>query len=648
MKFQTTTVHLRRIFGNRDLDFETIADTLDLELGHLLLLRDGLQQWQGLDNRMCLLLLCLFHQVNHGALCFDCNDEDCIELAQKLGISEYLKQLQASDFSPLKLQQQQIFCFEQGRLYLHKYQQLEKQLEQLVKQRLENYQGRLFTAEQVRQAATQITAELNFAQLELRQVQALTTALLKPFCIISGGPGSGKTTIMSSILRGLLLLGYQPEQIALAAPTGKAAFRMSEALHHTLQNNLKVSRDSDHQLSQKTAQTIHRLLGADAQGKTFRHHADNPLACKVLIVDEVSMVDVFVMQKLLAAVSHNCRVILIGDQFQLPSVNSGAVLADLMPPPEFEQTISQAMYQTLEQALPESYRQAIIEQLKVVKQAKPLLDCLTVLSGSQRCQPQIAKVAEQVRLGNTKVLEQNIIVQLTRQQLPKQQGVFWHQAAADHEHWRDYYCRWIEQQYFNQEYNYQALTEQLNGFDHHQLAQYRQPLQQMFALANSCRILSFVNQGAFGAEQINHRIAAIMADEQTQKHFHGELIMVTKNQAGLGLANGDTGILLNAANQQLRAVFPMASGFFSLSAQLITDFKPAYAITVHKSQGSEFQKVLISLPEDPNHRLLSREILYTAMTRAKNTVLIYGNPAALKQSIKNRNKRQTGLRFWSR
>ncbi len=662
MRYQVTAQHLAHIFPDLPVKHERLVKQLNLDLGHLQLLRDGYQAWDSQDQRFWLLLLALVDAVNQGSLCLDLNQSTVKQQLQTIGLTQGAELAAVQDWQQLQLNQQPVIKFEQGCLYFYKYWQFETQLQQALERLLQQYTGARFSAVQVADAAHQVTDELSFEQIEDKQVLAIVISLLQPFSIISGGPGTGKTTIMSSVLRGLMLLGYDAKDVCLAAPTGRAANRMTESLHEVLSQRIKVPAKTDAALISIEATTIHRLLGARAQWRGFQYGEHNPLDCKVLVVDEVSMVDVALMRQLLQAIPLGCRVILLGDQFQLPSVDSGAVLADLMPPVGTAGQYSSAMWQDLDKALnPFTCKANLMSALSTVEQAFMVTDHVTVLDVSKRNQQDIAELSESVRQGDSETMFKQlslrsfeVSVQGTGEQTwwnqTEQTGVYWLPTVSDHQAWQTAYLQWIQCHYFKSVIKFKSIIRALIEFDPNSMNSYQNQLDQVFAVINSNRILTLVNESLVGSLHINAQITEMMKQQLgvagAENRFHGSVIMLGQNSPTLGLFNGDVAILLAASNGQLRAVVPYKGGYRSHSIHVLPRFTSAYAITVHKSQGSEFKHVLMPLPEDQTHRLLSREIIYTGLTRAKQSVGIYASRSALETAVKCQTIRHSGLRFW--
>ena len=667
MKFNVTAADLRRVFPGLKLPAEHLVNQLNLDLGHLQLLRDCYQAWQfDMANETTLyqnrdfwiMLLTLISEVNEGSLCLPIAvPENATPVL--FNPAQAMTVFNSQPLSFYQLDGAQILSFDGERLYFYKYHQAELAVMDALIDLVGHDQAQSFAADDMKQAIATVQQSVSFP-MSGEQVLAMATCLIKPFSIISGGPGTGKTTIMGSVLRCLVRLGFDASDIALAAPTGRAAYRMTESLRHGLMHDVKTALTAaELALLDAEATTIHRLLGANPSRKQHRYHQGNLLPYQVIVIDEVSMVDMMLMKQLLQAIPSGCRVILLGDQFQLPSVSSGAVLADLMPDVNQKLAMSAAQKALLQHVLPESYvgileRFDTCDGLEMQNNGAVLLDCVTVLTDSKRCQADIAHLSELVRKGDVQGFMHSSKLQTVTEPSQGAAGFYWNDANKNPKIWQQHYLDWLARHYFEQG-DYQNLMTQLKGMDYHQLPQFTDTIDQVFQCIQSNRILTLVNQGEVGTQNINYHACEMMKqrlDVTGHEHlFHGAAIMVRRNDASLKLFNGDIGVLLEIEQGQLRAIFPTAkdskgSAYQSYSIHVIPEFTAAFAMTVHKSQGSEFNHVLMPLPEDPTHRLLSREIIYTGMTRAKKSVQLVGNQTALQAGIQRKNHRQTGLKLW--
>jgi len=365
----------------------------------------------------------------------------------------------------------------------------------------------------------------------------------------------------------------------------------------------------------------------------------------------VSMVDLQLMTELLDAVPQDCRLILVGDQFQLPSVESGAVLADLMPPQGHNVLLSRDFTAVLAELMAPYVEDTLrITAETDEDQSGLLIDTCTILSQSHRSIQSIQNISEYVRLGDADGFFK--APDLTKQSQKShynstQEGVIW---MPQHNHastglaliWN-----WFNHHIELDQY-YQSLQPCVN-FNAQAIDAYQAHLDSIFHYINQQQILTLMNTGSAGQELINSYLCQQLKQrwqiEVGQSHFHGQAVMMRRNDYDKQLFNGDVGVVLQA-DEGWQAVFPGRDGYRSFALALLPELATAFAITVHKSQGSEYRHVFMPLPHDPDNRLLSREIIYTGLTRAKTSAFIYGHQSVLYRAINNHNERQSGLQFW--
>ena len=453
------------------------------------------------------------------------------------------------------------------------------------------------------------------------QVEAVRLALKSPFSIISGGPGTGKTSLMVTILRCLQRAGIQAEDMVLGAPTGRAAQRMTEMVQrhiHTIEN----PSDYDRALLQVKGGTLHKILRYRKRRHDFFYGEGNALPASVIVLDEVSMVDLVMMEKFLRAVDPaRTKVIFLGDKNQLPSVEAGAVFAEMIP----------------EGSRAERFKNHFLLLRNVFRAGKVLQELAEQVHDGQR--PELSPVSFRDAL-----------------QLEKDRWAFVQDRGV--KEWRACISLWREH-YFSgptgpQGTRYKELIDEAGKMDLHDPAENskeRNLLDRIFERASSARILSLVRNGWYGCTGINARITAELGIElespawSRKGYFSGALIMITKNDYPKELFNGDVGVVLADRTGIFRAFFPRLATYTHFSMDLLPPWEFAFSMTVHKSQGSEFENVLLVLPEDEDHRLLTREILYTGITRAKKSVVIYGSEGALNTAIQRKIVRHSGLRW---
>ena len=412
-----------------------------------------------------------------------------------------------------------------------------------------------------------------------RQRQAVELARQRALAIVCGGPGTGKTTTVVAMLAALLQDAPEeaPPAVALAAPTGKAAMRLGEAVGRSL-TRLNLSERVARAIP-TAATTLHRLLGVRRGSPSFQHHEDNPLPWDVVVVDEASMVDLAMMCKLTLAIKPGARLILLGDKDQLASVESGAVLADL---------IASLPGNTVE------------------------------LTTTYRFEAGIASLAEAIRMG-----QGGRAWQLLRQG----------EAASV------------------------ALLEEdgLDGVDRRYgeiFAELGSPgvcdAQRALNLFGRFRLLCALQHGPRGVAALNRRVELALAGQgfavRPGTWYHGRPVLITRNDYGLGLFNGDTGVCLaDGEGGELRVWFERAEGgLCSFAPSRLPECQTVYAMTVHKSQGSEFDEVAVILPGEDS-RVLGRELLYTAVTRARKRVSLLVDEEVLRLTLSRAIERHSGL-----
>ena len=409
------------------------------------------------------------------------------------------------------------------------------------------------------------------------QKKAITTALTTSLCMITGGPGTGKTSTVMAILVALLQVLGQNLRIALCAPTGKAAMRLQEAVAEkkngiNLPEHIRVNIPD-------TASTLHRLLKSIYLTPRFKHTAEQPLPYDILIVDEASMVDLALMSKLVDALHPKARLILLGDKDQLVSVESGSVLADLV----------------------RIFPERAIELKKTYRfdhAIKSLADAIN--TGDAHLAWQLLKRDD---LENITVLGDDTDVFMG-----------------------EHYCSYMKV-----------------------VAEYpRKTIDEVFHAFRKFQVLCPMRSGYWGVEGVNMRIVHYLRRKghaiNANLWYAGRPVLVTRNEYSLDLYNGDIGICLpDTSDGSIKVWFERQNGSFSgFSPQRLPMNETVFAMTIHKSQGSECDNICIVLPQEEN-RLLTRELLYTAVTRAKKTVCLVATEELFQSALAQRTVRHSGL-----
>jgi len=495
---------------------------------------------------------------------------------------------------------------------------------------------------------------------DLRQISALLLALRNKTLIISGGPGTGKTTIVLQILR--LLLHAVPylevEDIKIAAPTGRAAARLKESINAGLEQILlsesKNSINNEKALLSIRGSTVHRLLEYNSSTSSFLRNHENPIDAKVVVVDEVSMIDIELFSCLLDALSEQCILILLGDRFQLPSVEAGAVLGDLTDIFDrkkgntlSEKTIKdiKRIYNTISQINDVNYEQ--IEQA-IQKETNILTDHAVILTQSYRSAFLIQKFADAVNM-NEKPLDiiekhpLNFSWENVLKEIPKEGKCIFIESYSQKE---DFLAieGWIRY-HFGESYKDLLKKELLDDND--------KPLIGAHCLLDAIeksRILTFLREGERGANGINQKCCNILCsylDSQGSPIlFCGMPIIIKENSPNIGLFNGDCGVIIRKKTGGFTSLFRIGKDIVTKPLGILPAWESAFAMTVHKSQGSEYDNVLLILPKKQNP-LCTREIIYTAITRAKKFVAILGTLEIFQASLEKIIRRNTGINFYS-
>jgi exodeoxyribonuclease V alpha subunit len=460
-------------------------------------------------------------------------------------------------------------------------------------------------------AAAGAVGRLFTAASDDRQRQAAEAVLAHCIAVIAGGPGTGKTTTVARIVALLAeeaaAQGRRRPLVALAAPTGKAAARLQEAVHEEAAR-LTVGEETRALLLGLLGSTLHRLLGRRPDSYSrFAHDRENRLPHDVVIVDETSMVSLSLMARLVEAVRVGARLILVGDPGQLRSIEAGVVLGDIVGTTTAD------------------------ESAVTVQRGGRLAEGIVVLERVHRYGTGIAHLAEAIRTGDA-----DAAIEALRQ--PDRDEIAW--LAVDGEHAdADAELRPVKES---------ALAAGAAVLEAARAGAVADALDALVRF----RLLCAHRRGPHGVSTWTTRIQGWLADEfdgldVEQRDYVGRPLLITENDYELGLYNGDTGVIVEASPGARRAAFERGASILEYTPTRLSAVETVYAMTIHKSQGSQFDVAAVLLPP-PGSRILTRELLYTAATRARRRLILVGTEETIRAAVERPVARASGLgrRLW--
>ncbi len=629
-----------------DVAFARFLDTQDPQAPRALPLLGALVSRQQADGHLCLDLSSWVSLADDGGwpsswrtMLAEAADAPAALLASSL--------LAASDdsargASPLVL--------DGSRLYLRRYWNHEQRVAQAISQRLlsQRETSPLLSAQLARLFPGASTGSPDWQRV------ACALAARGAFTVITGGPGTGKSTTVVRLL-GLLQTLHREEtarplRIRLAAPTGKAAARLQSSISTQI---ARLDVDSNVRASiPSQVDTLHRLLGARPDTRRFRHDASHPLHLDVLVIDEASMIDLEMMSAVLAALPDNARLILLGDKDQLSSVEAGAVLGDLCRRAEGGH-YSAATAAWLRNTTGDRIDAWVHEDARALDQHVAMLrhshrfgadsgigtlaqrvnegDAAKVQSLLSERHTDIAWVDAET---DTRTLADLVLDGGATRFLPRDDG----RAPHGYRH----YLQWLRRERPSASAPPEAYEAWARGALH---------------AFGSFQLLCALRQGPFGAEGLNRQIAGILHQAQlidtSHEWYEGRPVLVTRNDYSLGLMNGDVGIALRVPDErgaiQLRVAFEVAGNAADHASRIrfvlpsrLGERETVYAMTVHKSQGSEFDHAALVLPAEAS-AVLTRELLYTGITRARRWFSLLAPAAIVRQAVQQPVHRHSGL-----
>ncbi|MDI9358814.1 MAG: exodeoxyribonuclease V subunit alpha [Phycisphaerales bacterium] len=447
------------------------------------------------------------------------------------------------------------------------------------------------------------------------QLVATLQTVLQDFSIITGGPGTGKTNTLAKVLCLLYTLDSEIK-IALAAPTGKAAMRMAEALkntHVSLPENIKSK------IEALQPKTLHNLLGYIPHSIYFQYNERNHLPYHCIVIDEASMIDIPLFAKLLQALRPDGKLILLGDKNQLSSVEAGSLLHDLCGTISHTNQFSEDRIAFINHFI--THEPHKIQSPSMHPQNIVIGNFITELQYSRRFKEDsmIGQLSRAILDGNMEALQSFIIADVpvlcngSQKDDTKNEDVACIDTSID-DHILEVFCE-----------GYKKFIEEKD-------------IEKAIIYFNTTRVLVAVRDGKQGLYAINKKIERILRLDTRDLFYDNRPVLVTKNRYDLGIWNGDVGIIRNK-----RAYFYTNAGLKDFSPAYFTELETVFAMTIHKSQGSEFDNVLVVLPDLLDSKILTKELLYTGVTRAKKQLVIQSKKDRLEQTIQHTVERISGI-----
>jgi exodeoxyribonuclease V alpha subunit len=532
----------------------------------------------------------LSEAVSQGHVCLNLNTisafDDALTPLLPGQLNDWVERLKNSNVVGEAGEYRPMIVDDKGLLYLYRHWQDEQNVAANIKKRSQLIS--LIDEEQLRQDFAEWQTTID--GIDWQKV-AVLMALTRQFCVISGGPGTGKTTVVLRLLQSL-----QKQQagcrIALAAPTGKAAARLQQATSQSGECLIQ-------------AKTLHRLLGITADNDQGRFNQDRTLPFDIIIVDEASMIDISLMAKLLQAMSAKTRLVLLGDSEQLASVESGAVLANLC---QHDTLLSDDFVHAARSIIGSD-----LSQFESQGKDAFMIDSMVKLQHSYRFEQTslVGRLAAAVQAAESELFVNELL-------------------ASGSSAW---------QQTLNVKTLIEGYQDYIDAINRHVGAE------ECLKRFEQFRVLCALKQGPQSVTSVNaliERYLAKLAWRTQQDFYHGRPIMIIQNDYRQQLFNGDIGLILKDENGHLRACFLFDDLLRFIPLSRLPAHETAYAMTIHKSQGSEFEKVCVLLPEEDS-ALLTRELLYTAITRAKSQISLITAEHIIRTTVATQHYRETGL-----
>lgn len=574
-----------------------LFDELDFEFA------ENVMSLSSNDEDVFLVSLIASHASKNNSVCFDCESDTFENETINQIINNLIDNKTRAKFT---YEKKLPVVIDNSKIYLRRYFEYEKDTAAEILHRASSSAENL--PPEIVSAAEKLLSALDITEEEKKI--SVMNALSKKISFISGGPGTGKTSLAVNIILLYIkkkLLKDERPSIALCAPTGKAAAHLKKSVEGALlkiKENDKIKNLFDKELNYVPlkGETVQKLIGAKIGSISAKFNKNEPLPHGLIIADETSMFDLSLMKKLFSALSPSASIVFLGDKDQLASVQAGSVFGDIC---------SIAKKETGEKS----------------DNAECLSKSITVLKKSFRFDPDkgIGKISKAVNESDVKAV--------------------WDAFSSDDN------IRFIE----NNELSFQGFRKRLKEIIESEIIRYSKDFPYIFPVENAkpeellsrmknIQILSALRKGPGGFSEINAIAEEIFS--LTGNIYHGMPVMAVENDYDMKIFNGDTGIICK--EDRLNAYFPGDDALRKINPYLLKSYEKSFCMTVHKSQGSEFENVIFVLPNEDS-RVLTKELIYTALTRAKKNITVIGSKEILNAGILRKTERSSGLssRLWS-
>lgn len=544
-------------------------------------------------------------KLSEGHICLDL-DEYNLENSKPLLAKDLIKSKWVTNIE----NETNAFVLENNKVYLHRYFSYESEIINAIRQLIEkeniDQKAKLLLDKTtlIRKVFGENKKDVNW------QLVAALMSYLHNFSIITGGPGTGKTTTIAKLLS--IVYSINPQtKVALTAPTGKAAARIKESILQAKSQITGLDDTTKLLFDNIGSSTIHRLLGYKRGTHYFKHNAQNLLNYDIVIVDESSMIGVSLMAKLISAIAPDKQIIFLGDKDQLASVEAGSVFGDICQSQSEINHFGQESLNFLNR-----FSDYQFSKNDLITKENSLSEHIIELQKSYRFDKNkgIGQISDAVLNGKLDHKEINNF------EKDNEVRVFTDYKSKDFEAFYELYQTYISEQ------------DTLNAIKEF----------------SKVRLLSPVHKGEFSVEYFNQKIEAFLKNKgflfPQFGFYHNQAIMITQNDYHLKLFNGDIGLIREDDKGVLQAYFEAEDGTLrSISPNFINQYKTVFAMTIHKSQGSEFEHVAVVLPQQEDIKILSKELLYTGLTRAKKNLWIFAKASTLEKVSQKPVQRASGI-----